>query len=116
MILGGAGSIGGAILGGLLLSVMLDGLLRSPTEAGYLFYGVILLTLIVKMRPWRKLIAVLAATAVFGIVVHTIVEAISESGGCRRPAVDRLDRGRRPQLGRCARQPDHRRATSDLWR
>ncbi|HUA05896.1 MAG TPA: branched-chain amino acid ABC transporter permease [Solirubrobacteraceae bacterium] len=79
LILGGAGSIGGAIVGGLLLSVMLDGLLRSPTEAGYLFYGVILLTLIVKMRPWRKLIAVLAATAVFGIVVHTIVEAISKS-------------------------------------
>ena len=79
LILGGAGSIGGAILGGLLLSVMLDGFLRSPTEAGYLFYGVILLTLIVKMRPWRKLVAVLAATAVFGIVVHTIVETISKT-------------------------------------
>jgi len=79
LILGGAGSIGGAIVGGLLLSVMLDGLLRSQTEAGYLFYGVILLTLIVKMRPWRKLVAVLAATAVFGIVVHAIVEAISKS-------------------------------------
>ena len=57
LILGGAGSIGGAILGGLLLSVLLDGFLRSPTEAGYLFYGVILLTLVVKMRPWRKLAA-----------------------------------------------------------
>jgi branched-chain amino acid transport system permease protein len=79
LILGGAGSIGGAIAGGLLLSVMLDGLLRSQTEAGYLFYGVILLTLIVKMRPWRKLVGVLAATAVLGIVVHAIVEAISKS-------------------------------------
>ena len=79
LILGGAGSIGGAILGGLLLSVMLDGFLRSPTEAGYLFYGVILLTLIVKLRPWRKLVAVLAATVVFGFVVHAIVEAISKS-------------------------------------
>ena len=55
LILGGAGSIGGAILGGLLLSVMLDGFLRSPTEAGYLFYGVILLTMFVKIRPWRRL-------------------------------------------------------------
>jgi ABC-type branched-subunit amino acid transport system permease subunit len=79
LILGGAGSIGGAILGGLLLSVMLDGFLRSPTEAGYLFYGVILLTLIVKLRPWRKLVAVLAATALFGFAVHAIVEAISKS-------------------------------------
>jgi len=79
LILGGAGSIGGAILGGLLLSVMLDGFLRSPTEAGYLFYGVILITLIVRMRPWRKLVAVLAATVVFGFVVHAIVEAISKT-------------------------------------
>src|SRR6516225_7103382 len=79
LILGGAGSIGGAIVGGLFLSVVYDGLLRSPSEAGYLFYGVILLTLIVKMRPWRKLIGVLAATAVFGIVIHSIVEAISKS-------------------------------------
>jgi ABC-type branched-subunit amino acid transport system permease subunit len=86
LILGGAGSIGGAILGGLLLSVMLDGFLRSPTEAGYLFYGVILLTLIVKMRPWRKLVAVLAATAVFGIVVHAIVEAISKSAVAGQPS------------------------------
>ena len=86
LILGGAGSIGGAILGGLLLSVMLDGFLRSPTEAGYLFYGVILLTLIVKLRPWRKLVAVLAATALFGFVVHAIVEAISKSAVAGRPS------------------------------
>jgi ABC-type branched-subunit amino acid transport system permease subunit len=79
LILGGAGSIGGAILGGLLLSVMLDGFLRSPTEAGYLFYGVILLTLVVKMRPWRKLAAVLGATVVLGFVVHAIVAAFSKS-------------------------------------
>ena len=79
LILGGAGSIGGAILGGLLLSVLLDGFLRSPTEAGYLFYGVILLTMFVKIRPWRRLGAILGATAVLGIVVHTIVEAISKT-------------------------------------
>ena len=86
LILGGAGSIGGAILGGLLLSVMLDGFLRSPTEAGYLFYGVILLTLIVKLRPWRKLLAVLAATVAFGFVVHAIVEAISKSAVAGQPS------------------------------
>jgi ABC-type branched-subunit amino acid transport system permease subunit len=79
LILGGAGSIGGAILGGLLLSVMLDGFLRSTTDAGYLFYGVILLTMFVKIRPWRRLAAILGATAVLGIVVHTVVEAISKT-------------------------------------
>jgi ABC-type branched-subunit amino acid transport system permease subunit len=79
LILGGAGSIGGAILGGLILSVTLDGFLRSPTEAGYLFYGVILLTLIIKLRPWQRLAAVLAATVAFGFAVHGSVQAISNS-------------------------------------
>jgi len=77
LILGGAGSIGGAVLGGLLLSVMLDGFLRSPTQSGYLFYGVILLTLIVKLRPWRRLAAVLVGTVAFGFAVHAIAKAIS---------------------------------------
>jgi ABC-type branched-subunit amino acid transport system permease subunit len=79
LILGGAGSIGGAVVGGLLLSITLDGFLRSPTQAGYMFYGVILLTLIVKLRPWWRLLAVLAATVAFGFAVHAIVEAISSS-------------------------------------
>ena len=53
LILGGAGSMSGAVLGGLLVSIVLDGFLRSPTQSSYIFYGVILVTLIVKLRPWR---------------------------------------------------------------
>jgi ABC-type branched-subunit amino acid transport system permease subunit len=79
LILGGAGSIGGAVLGGLVVTITLDGFLRSPTQAGYIFYGVILLTLIVKLRPWPKLAAVLAATVAFGELAHAIVQAISSS-------------------------------------
>ena len=79
LILGGAGSLAGAVLGGLILSVTLDGLLRSPTEAGYIFYGLILATMVVKIRPWVRLGAILGATVVFGILVHTIVKAISPS-------------------------------------
>jgi branched-chain amino acid transport system permease protein len=79
LILGGAGSIGGAVLGGLLVSVTLDGFLRSPTQSGYIFYGLILLTLIVKLRPWLKLGAVLGATVAFGFIAHAIVNAISAS-------------------------------------
>ncbi len=79
LILGGAGSIAGAVLGGLVLAVTLDGFLRSPTQAGYIFYGVILLTLLVKLRPWTRLAAVAAATVAFGLVVHAIVKAISAS-------------------------------------
>ena len=62
-----------------MLSVMLDGFLRSPTEAGYVFYGLILATMVVKIRPWARLGAILGATVVFGILVHTIVKAISPS-------------------------------------
>jgi ABC-type branched-subunit amino acid transport system permease subunit len=63
----------------ILITVTLDGFLRSPTQAGYLFYGVILLTLIVKLRPWRRLVVVLVATVAFGLVVHAIVKALSAS-------------------------------------
>ena len=79
LILGGAGSIAGAVLGGLVVVVILDGLLRSPTDAGYIFYGLILLTLVVKLRPWRKLGAVLAATIAFGFAAHAIAAAVSAS-------------------------------------
>jgi ABC-type branched-subunit amino acid transport system permease subunit len=78
LILGGAGSIGGAVLGGLVVAVTLE-FLRNPTEAGYLFYGLILLTLIVKLRPWEKLGAMLAATVALGFAAHAIVKAISAS-------------------------------------
>jgi branched-subunit amino acid ABC-type transport system permease component len=79
LILGGVGSIAGAVLGAVLLEIVLDGFLRSPMQAGYIFYGVILLTLFVKLRPWRRLAAVLAATVSLGFAVHAIVKAISAS-------------------------------------
>ena len=56
-----------------------DGLLRSPTDAGYIFYGLILVSLLVKLRPWRKLGAVLAATVALGFAAHAIAGAISAS-------------------------------------
>ena len=80
-------------------SVTLDGFLRSPTEPGYLFYGVILLTLIVKLRPWRRLVAVLGGTVVFGFAVHAIVKADLAIAVGGRPAVERLDRRRGAATG-----------------
>jgi ABC-type branched-subunit amino acid transport system permease subunit len=77
LILGGAGSIGGAVLGGLVVVITLDGFLRSPTQAGYLFYGIIVLTLVVKLRPWQRLATVAGATVAFGFALHAIVKAIS---------------------------------------
>ncbi len=69
LILGGAGSVAGAVVGGLVVAIILE-FLRNPTEAGYVFYGVILLTMIVKLRPWTRLAAVLGSTVVFGLIVR----------------------------------------------
>ncbi len=85
LILGGSGSIGGAVLGGLVVSITLDGFLRSGTEAGYIFYGLILLTLIVKLRPVWKLAAVAVATVVLGLVAHAVVHAISATATAGGP-------------------------------
>jgi len=85
LILGGVGSIGGAVLGAVVVSVVYDGFLRSPTQAGYIFYGLILLTLIAKLRPWRRLAGVLVGTVVFGWIAHALVKAISPSAVASGP-------------------------------
>src|SRR6202023_1747531 len=79
LILGGAGSIAGAATGALVVMVIYDGLLRSPAEASVLFYGLIVLTLLAKLRPWRRLALVLAATVALGFAAHAIAAAISPS-------------------------------------
>ena len=79
LILGGTGSIAGAATGALVVMVIYDGLLRSPAEASLLFYGLGLLTLLVKLRPWRRLAAVLGATVALGYAAHAIAAAISPS-------------------------------------
>jgi ABC-type branched-subunit amino acid transport system permease subunit len=78
LVLGGAGSIAGAVLGGIVVTVGQQ-LVSSPTDAGYLFYGMIVIALVAKVRPWKKLGAVVAATIVLGLALHAIVGAISKS-------------------------------------
>ncbi|MEA2197973.1 MAG: branched-chain amino acid transport system ATP-binding protein livM [Solirubrobacteraceae bacterium] len=78
LVLGGVGSIAGAILGGLVVTIG-EQLLSSPNDAGYLFYGLILITLVLRVRPWRYLAAVLAGVVAFGFAARGIVGAISSS-------------------------------------
>jgi ABC-type branched-subunit amino acid transport system permease subunit len=85
LILGGAGSIAGACVGALVVMIIYDGVLRSPADAGYLFYGLILLTLLAKLRPWRRLAGVLAATVALGFAAHAIAKAISASAVAAGP-------------------------------
>jgi ABC-type branched-subunit amino acid transport system permease subunit len=86
LILGGAGSIAGAATGALVVMVIYDGLLRSPVESGYLFYLLILVALIAKLRPWRRLALVLAATAALGFSAHAVATAISPAAVAGGPA------------------------------
>jgi hypothetical protein len=74
VILGGAGSIVGVALGAVVINVSLE-VLRTPDHARWILYAVILLTLFAKLRPWRRLASVLAATAAFGVALHAIVGA-----------------------------------------
>ena len=75
VILGGAGSIPGAVIGAITINVSLE-LLRDPGNARLLFYAAIGLGLVALMRPWRKLALVAVGTVVFGIVAYQLTDAI----------------------------------------
>ncbi|MQA74831.1 MAG: ABC transporter ATP-binding protein [Solirubrobacterales bacterium] len=75
VILGGAGSLAGAILGAVVVSVSLE-LLRDADQATVLFYGLLLAGLLARVRPWRKLAAVLGGTIALGLALHAIAAAV----------------------------------------
>ena len=74
MILGGFGSLMGILVGAVVVSSVPE-LLRSSVNARPLFYGAILLAILVKLRPWRRLAAVFAGLIGFGFAVHAIAAA-----------------------------------------
>jgi hypothetical protein len=79
VILGGAGSLGGVVVGALVINLVLE-VLRTPDHARLVFYGLILLGLLVAVRPWRRLAAVLGGLVVFGVVMNAIVAAVWPRG------------------------------------
>jgi branched-chain amino acid transport system permease protein len=78
LVLGGVGSIAGAILGGIVVTVA-EQMLSSPTDSAYLFYGLVLIGLIATIRPWKFVPLVLGGIVVFGFAASAIVGAISSS-------------------------------------
>jgi branched-chain amino acid transport system permease protein len=86
LILGGAGSLGGVILGAIVVNVSLE-VLRTPGHATWIFYILIAATLLAKVRPWQKLGALLAGTVGLGYAVHAIVAAAWPSGVAGGPTV-----------------------------
>ncbi len=75
LILGGAGSISGAVLGAIIIAAVPE-ILRTPENARYLFYGVLIASLLIVVRPWKRVAGIFAAVIVFGFAVHEIVAFI----------------------------------------
>jgi ABC-type branched-subunit amino acid transport system permease subunit len=79
VILGGLGSIGGVVIGALIINGAPE-LLRSSANARFLFYGVLVLAVLIAMRPWYRAAVVLVGTVAFGFAVHAIVAATWSRG------------------------------------
>ena len=78
VILGGAGSQAGVVIGAIGISVLLE-LLREPGDSRFLFYAVVLAGLIGALRFSRRLAFVLGGTLVFGFLLHVVAQAIDEA-------------------------------------
>jgi ABC-type branched-subunit amino acid transport system permease subunit len=74
LILGGAGSIGGVIIGAIVVNVSLE-VLRTPGHATWIFYVFVLGALLWKLRPWHVFFAVVGGTVAFGYIVHAIASS-----------------------------------------
>ncbi len=78
VILGGAGSQAGVVLGAVLVNVLLE-VLRSPQHSRWVFYAAVLAALLAFLRPWKWLAIVVAGTLAFGVVVRLSAHAIDPS-------------------------------------
>ncbi len=84
VVLGGVGSVSGAICGALVLSILPEAL-RDPIWARLLFYGaLVLLVLRLYRRPWWRGAAMLGGVAVLGLVLRLGLGALAP-GWFRRP-------------------------------
>jgi branched-chain amino acid transport system permease protein len=81
VILGGIGSLSGVVIGAIVINVSFQFLApeNPQNNARILFYAVIVLVLVLGMRPWWRLGAVLGGTLVFGFAAHALATALSPS-------------------------------------
>ena len=78
VILGGAGSQAGVVVGAVIVSVLLE-VLREPGDSRGFFYILILLSLVAVYRTSLKLAVVVGGTIVFGVVARLVAGAIDDS-------------------------------------
>lgn len=75
LILGGLGSIPGAVFGAIAVAFTPE-ILRNPGIAGWLFYIGVVVLLVTVLRRWRMVAAVVAGVVVFGYLVRFLSLAI----------------------------------------
>ncbi len=79
VILGGFGSLPGVAIGAIAINVSLEAL-RTPEDASWIFFGLLILTLPFVIKPLWRWATVVAGTIVFGFVVHALADAFWERG------------------------------------
>jgi ABC-type branched-subunit amino acid transport system permease subunit len=75
VILGGSGSIPGVVLGAIAIAYTPE-LLRDPGKAGWLFYIGLIALLVVMIKRWNRIAAVVGGVVVFGFLVRFFASAI----------------------------------------
>ena len=76
VVLGGVGSLGGVVLGAGILGIVPE-LLRSPELARVAFYGGLVLSVAVLVRPRRNALSLLAGVIGLGLVLKLIFQWIA---------------------------------------
>jgi branched-chain amino acid transport system permease protein len=79
VILGGAGSIGGVVIGAVAIGVTLE-ILRDADWGRVIFYVLLLSSIFVLVRPWRYVPWVVVAVVVLGALLNQIVGEIWPRG------------------------------------
>jgi branched-chain amino acid transport system permease protein len=91
LILGGLGSIAGVVLGAIVINVAFQFLAPQsdhPDIKRWLFYGTVLLIVVLAVRPWHRAAVSLLGTVAFGFVVHAIVSATAVPSWTSGVAID----------------------------
>jgi branched-chain amino acid transport system permease protein len=84
VILGGAGSIGGVVIGAVAIGVTLE-ILRDADWGRVIFYALLVAAAFVVARSWRVAAGIVAAVIVLGVLLNEIVGAAWPRGVERAP-------------------------------
>jgi branched-chain amino acid transport system permease protein len=81
VILGGLGSLTGVVLGAIVINVSFQFLApeNPQNNARILFYVILLVLLVLSLRPWWRLGAVVGGVIGFGLLTRVLVEAVAPS-------------------------------------